>query len=128
MLHVLDWLSLLRMRCAASVSGFGDPSICFDSCCIVASSLGVQAYLFKYDWTLIPRVICCSVAGLPDYKFLRWLSVPIFRGFSYDVFWHRSFLSSWTIFGSCLLFVCSGHGDCHHLVSSNYYLTCVSAC
>ena len=79
------WTDCLCFGCSAPrlFRGLVIPPFCFDSCRIVASSLGVQTYRVKYDWTLIPRVLCHFVAGLLVYEFLRWPSIPIFRGFSY---------------------------------------------
>ena len=56
------------MRCATSVLGFYAPAVRFGSCHIVASSLRVWSCQLKYDWTLIQRVVCHPVAGLPDYR------------------------------------------------------------
>ena len=99
MSHVLDWLYLLRMRCAVSVLGFYAPAVHFGSCHIVASSLGVWPSWLKYDWTLIQRVIGHPVTGLPDYRCFVMARGSHLRGFfiplQCDAFRHRSLLLSW---------------------------------
>ena len=90
---------LLWMLCAASVLAFYALSVRFGSCHVVASSLEVQPCWLKYDWTLIPRVICHPVAGLPDYRCFAMARCSHLQGFFIPFrcygFRHRSILSSW---------------------------------
>ena len=82
------------MRCAVSVLGFYTPAVCFGSCHMVSSSLGVWPCRHKYDWALILGVICHPVASLPDFRCFEMTPVPIFRC---DAFRHRSILLSWYV-------------------------------
>ena len=95
------WTDCLCFGCGAPclLSGFYAPSVRFGSCHIVASSLVVRPCRLKYDWTLIQRVICHPVAGLPDYRCftLAWCSHlwGFFIPLRCDGFSHGSILSSW---------------------------------
>ena len=98
MSHVLYYLYLLRMRCAASVLGFYAPAVRCGSCHMVASSLGVWPCRLKYDWALILRVICHPVARLPVFSYFEMAHSSHLWGrfipLRCDAFRHRSILLS----------------------------------